>query len=269
LNENLAREILELHTLGVNGGYSQADVTNFAKVITGWTVPVGPIVERFGEVEGSFAYIDALHEPGDHRVLGNVYRQAGEEQGLAVLRDLARHPATARHIATKLARHFIADEPPQAAVERLSQVFLESDGDLPSLYRALLTEPAAWSAANSKYRTPNEWLLAIHRAAGVPQRENQVQLSLVTLGHPTWRPGSPAGWSDMAEQWDSPDALGKRIEWADAFAQRAAGALAAERLYTGLFGEDVDPDLVRAVGRAESNTQGLLLTLMSPALLRR
>ncbi len=270
LNENLAREILELHTLGVNGGYDQEDVTSLAKVITGWSLASGPVVERFGRTRGAFAYIDQWHEPGNHRVLGKSYRQNGEEQGIAVLQDLALHPSTARHIATKLARHFIADEPPTAAVDKLSQVFLDSGGDLPSLYRALIAEPLTWETSASKYRTPHEWLVAIHRATGLQrQQANPMLVALNTLNHPTWRPGSPAGWPDIASQWDSPDALGKRIEWADAFAQRAAGVLAADQLSARLFGEDVDSQLAQAVRRAESNAQGLVLTLVSPSLLRR
>ena len=269
LNENLAREILELHTLGVDGGYSQADVTAFARVLTGWTVANGPLAQRAGAPQGSFVFVDQLHEPANQRLLGKTYRQSGEEQGLAVLRDLAVHPATARHVATKLARHFMADDPPQEAVDRLSGVFLETAGHLPSLYQALIDEPAAWSETYAKYRTPNEWLLAIYRATGVSVQPNQLRLSLNSLAHPTWRPGSPAGWPDISSYWDSPDALGKRIEWANVFAQRMAGNLAATRLNANLFGEEVDAEIDQAVRRAESNAQGLVLALMSPALLRR
>jgi uncharacterized protein (DUF1800 family) len=270
LNENLAREIMELHTLGVDGGYDQTDVTNFAKVITGWTVPRGPIASRLASAKSTYVFVEQLHEPGSQKILGKTYRQSGEDQGLAVLKDLAAHPHTARHIAFKLARHFVADEPPTEVVDRLAAVYLESDGDLPSLYRALLDEPQAWGSEPLKYRTPNEWLLSIYRATNQqPLRPPQWRAVLVNLGQLTWQPGSPAGWPDTANYWDSPDALGKRIEWADAFAQRATGDLSAQRLLEVMFADAANPDLVKAVSRAESNSQALVLAMMSPALLRR
>src|ERR1700758_2991125 len=127
LNENLAREVLELHTLGVRTVYTQDDVTSFAKVLTGWTII--PTVTN-PDHGGEFVYIKRAHEPGPQTVIGKAYDDTGPEQGRAVLADLARHPATARHVATKLARHFVADDPPPALVERLAQRFLDTDGDL-------------------------------------------------------------------------------------------------------------------------------------------
>src|SRR5262247_2479261 len=127
LNENLAREILELHTLGVRTVYTQEDVTSFAKVITGWSILTTDTNPHHG---GEFLYHPRMHEPGAQTVLGKSYRDTGQEQGRAVLTDLARHPATATHIATKLARHFIADEPPPVLVERLTRRFTETEGDL-------------------------------------------------------------------------------------------------------------------------------------------
>ncbi|MCA0418381.1 MAG: DUF1800 family protein, partial [Proteobacteria bacterium] len=161
LNENLAREILELHTLGVSGGYAQADVTNLARIITGWTV-----VGREGALgfPGSFAFNAGLHEPGATPLLGRRYDQPGKAQGIAALTDLARHPATARFIATKLVRHFVADAPPRVLVEKLAGVFRQSGGDLPSVYRALIEDDAAWRAPASKIRSPQEFLLASYRA---------------------------------------------------------------------------------------------------------
>src|SRR4051812_41461422 len=136
LNENLAREILELHTLGVRSVYTQEDVTSFAKVLTGWTIiPPGQDPERGGE----FVFIKRLHEPGPQTVLGKVYDDTGLEQGRSVLRDLARHAATAKHIATKLAAHFVADAPPPPLVERLTKRFLDTDGDLKELAKVIIT----------------------------------------------------------------------------------------------------------------------------------
>src|SRR5262252_798402 len=153
LNENLAREILELHTLGVNGGYTQADVTALARIITGWTFAGRE--GRIGE-PGTFVFFALAHEPGDHELLGKTYPAGGMEQGESVLADLARHPATARHVATKLARHFVADEPPATLVDRLAKVFRDSDGDLKALAAALIDADEAWSVALAKMRTPEE-----------------------------------------------------------------------------------------------------------------
>src|SRR6266436_5472453 len=159
INENLAREILELHTLGVGGGYTQADVTTFAEVITGWSI--GGDVGRFPRGEpGEFLFRAELHEPGAKVVLGKRYPDTGYDQGVAVLRDLAANTATAHFIATKLARHFIADDPPPRAVERIASAFLSSDGHLPTVYRALIEAPEAWAQPLSKYKTPNDYIVS-------------------------------------------------------------------------------------------------------------
>ena len=143
LNENLAREILELHTLGVRTVYTQDDVTSFAKVLTGWTIiPTATNPERGGE----FVFNPRLHEPGPQTVIGKIYPEGGVEQGRAVLADLARHPATAAHVARKLARHFFADEPPPALVERLARRFLDTEGDLKEIAKALVEAPETWDA---------------------------------------------------------------------------------------------------------------------------
>src|SRR5437763_7638029 len=160
LNENLAREIMELHTLGVRTGYSQADVTEFARALTGWTVGGigrGPGARMLGNPAGEFQFAEMLHEPGDRVIIGKRYGQGGEAQACAVLMDLAAAPATARHLATKLARHFAGDEPPPALIERLSKAFLASGGDLPSVYRALIESPEAWVTHPVKFKTPWEW----------------------------------------------------------------------------------------------------------------
>src|SRR6202035_146692 len=145
INENLAREILELHTLGVNGGYTQNDVTTFAQIITGWSIGGGK-GRLAGGTPGRFYFRENLHEPGAKTFLGKTYREAGQRQGEAVLEDLAQHPATAHFIATKLVRHFVADDPPPAAVERVARAFLKSGGDLPRAYAALVDATEAWGA---------------------------------------------------------------------------------------------------------------------------
>src|SRR5438094_1934067 len=157
LNENLAREILELHTLGVRTVYTQDDVTRFANVITGWTVvPFRQDPVRGGELE----FNPRMHEPGAQTVIGKSYPDAGLEQGRAVLAALARHPATARHVASKLARHFVADEPPPALVQCLTKRFLDSEGNLRELAKTLVTAPEAWDPARGKLKRPSEWIIA-------------------------------------------------------------------------------------------------------------
>ena len=160
LNENLAREILELHTLGVDGGYAQPDVTALARIITGWS-----FAEAGGETgePGAFMFKANWHEPGVHNLLGKNYPQAGRAQGEAALRDLARHPSTASHIATKLARHFVADAPPPDLVDALAKGFRDSDGDLAVVTAALVTHDRAWSAPPTKIRDPNEFVIAAMR----------------------------------------------------------------------------------------------------------
>src|SRR5882724_4214087 len=163
LNENLAREILELHTLGVRTVYSQDDVVRFANVLTGWTI----ISVRDNPQHGAeFLFNPRMHKPGPQQVVGKTYPDTGVEQGRAVLADLARHPATATHVATKLVRYFIADEPPPVLVERLTAVFRDTDGDIKAIAKALVTSEEAWTAPRDKLKTPCEWTIAMVRATG-------------------------------------------------------------------------------------------------------
>src|SRR5450631_4734930 len=142
LNENLARETLELHTLGVRSGYTQDDVISFANVLTGWTlVPPADNPEHGGE----FTFNPRLHEPGAQKVMGKLYEQEAVEQGRAVLRDLSAHPATATHLAAKMARYFIADTPPTPLVERMAKVFLDTSGDLKEVARTMVASPESWA----------------------------------------------------------------------------------------------------------------------------
>ena len=202
LNENLAREILELHTLGVDGGYSQDDVTTFAKVITGWSIGGATDRGRFSDGEpGTFEFREAIHEPGAKTVMGKRYAQDGLDQGIAVLRDLAVHPSTAKFVSTKLARHFIADEPPASAVDRLANVYLESGGDLPSVYSTLISSDESWSQTLSKYKTPHDYVLSSYRAFDRKPEDRRFLIGALDLmGQAPFRPGSPEGWPDTAEQ---------------------------------------------------------------------
>ena len=269
LNENLAREILELHTLGVDGGYTQKDVTTFAQVITGWSI--GGNGGRFNRGEpGKFVFRPEVHEPGAKTVLGKTYSQDDEAQGIAVLRDVAARPATARFIATKLARHFIADEPPAEAVDHLAKAFTRSHGDLPTVYRALIDTPAAWNAALAKYKTPNDYIVSTFRGLAQPVSSGRVGVaSFELLGQRTYSPGSPAGWPDRSADWDGASALMKRIEWADAVGQRLGSHRNAVDLAPDLLGESLSADTRTAISRAASGAQALTLMLTAPEFLRR
>ena len=271
LNENLAREILELHTLGVHGGYGQADVAEFAKALTGWTFAVER-TRRFvrGAVEGEFMFLALAHEPGARTVLGKTYPEGGEGQARAILADLARHPATARHVATKLARHFTADEPPPAVVARLEKTFLKTGGDLPSLHRALVESPEAWAPQPAKFKTPHEFIVSALRLNGVESLPGrQVQLATNLLGQPIFRAPSPAGWPDAAASWAGPDALMKRLEWTQALAGRLQVKTPPDRLAAQGLGPQLTQACITAVRRAQSPAQGLVLALMSPDFQRR
>lgn len=285
LNENLAREILELHTLGVRSGYTQADVTEFARALTGWSIagegaPARPPPARRGEAArvdpaaptepGGFEFRADMHEPGDRVVVGARYAAAGEAQAVAILRDLAVAPATARHVATKLARHFAGDAPPAALVARLEAAFLRSRGDLPSVYRALIESPEAWAAAPVKFKTPWDWTLSGLRALGRRDTQGLQPAQLMTqLGQPVWRPGSPAGWDDIAASWASPDALVKRVELAQRLAARAGNSVDPRVLAPAVLALGEDSPTLGAVARAESGASGLALLLVSPDFLRR
>ena len=269
INENLAREILELHTLGVGGGYSQQDVTTFAEVITGWSI--GGEGGRFGGGEpGRFVFRPELHEPGAKLVLGRRYRDEGFGQGVAVLRDLAREPATARFIATKLARHFVQDDPPPQVAARVSDAFLRSGGDLPSVYRALLDAREAWLQPLAKYKTPADFVVSSFRGLGVPVDAGHAPLApFELLGQRTWSPGAPAGWPDRSADWDGASALMKRIQWADALGARLGNRCDAVQLAPQLLGANLTAATRVAVGHAASAAQALTLLLASPEFMRR
>ncbi|MDB5702973.1 MAG: hypothetical protein JWN66_89 [Sphingomonas bacterium] len=274
LNENLAREIMELHTLGVRTVYDQADVTEFARAMTGWTVAglSRGLRARFAGTEGvpgDFIFATPLHEPGVRTIMGKSYDQEGERQAQAVLSDLATHPATATHIATKLARHFAGDTPPPALVQRMQTAFLKTGGDLPSVYRVLIDSPESWVAQAPKFKTPWEWSISVYRALGTKNvQAGTVSGLLSQLGQPTWKPGSPAGYDDIAASWAGPDAILRRVESAERFATRAGALIDARALAPKLF-PAVSPATTQALARAESPGQALALLLVAPEMMRR
>jgi uncharacterized protein (DUF1800 family) len=269
INENLAREILELHTLGVNGGYTQNDVTSFAQIITGWSIGGGK-GRLAGGTPGRFYFRDNLHEPGAKTFLGKTYTEDGRQQGEAVLADLSRHPATARFIATKLVRHFVADDPPPAAVERVAHAFRKSGGDLPHLYAALIEAPEAWDAKMRKFKTPEDFVFSTLRALNVsPRQPEEIVRSFDLLGQRQYVPGSPAGWPDTSKSWDGSDALMHRVLWASRAASRYERGIDPVELAASSLGAYARPETLTALRRASSSSQALALLLMSPEFQRR
>lgn len=266
LNENLAREVLELHTVTPEAGYTQDDVTEFARALTGWTVGN----RRLGRDQlGEVAFVDLLHEPGRRRVLGQSYGETGGEQARAILRDLCARPETARNVATKLARHMLADEPPLDLVQTLTARFLETGGDLMALYRALVSHPEAWGPEAEKVKTPDELVTSTARLLGLQQAlAGDPGDVLESLAQRPFNAPSPEGWPDTAEAWIGPDSLTKRIEWANRVASRAPDLDARELLRLAL-GPRAGEDTLQAVARAESGAQALALALMSPDFQRR
>lgn len=272
LNENLAREILELHTLGVRSGYTQGDVSSFAQALTGWSI-AGLTPRAPGQADagpGNFVFLPRLHEPGERSLLGRRYAAGGEAQSRAMLRDLAAAPATARHLATKLARHFAGDQPAEALVQRLADAYTASGGDLPAMYRVLVESPEPWAAQPLKFKTPWDWLLSSLRALGRRDLQGLQAAGLLTqLGQPTWRPGSPAGWDDQAAAWAAPDALVRRVELAQRMAARAGNALDPRALASTVLPGVLSEATQSALAGAESGATGLALLLVSPDFLRR
>jgi uncharacterized protein (DUF1800 family) len=264
LNENLARETLELHTLGVRSGYTQADVTSFANVLTGWTWINPDQPDRGGE----FIFNKRLHEPGAQTVLGKTYLDTGVEQGRAVLAYLARHPATADHIAQKLAAHFVADEPPPVLVAKLAKTFKDTDGDLKEVAKALVTADESWTPARQKLKTPAEWIAGALRLTGTQATIpiGPIMNAQAALGAPLWRPPAPNGWPDTEAAWI--DGVPHRIDIANQFAGRLRVADPLALLDSGL-GPLASTDTRNTVARAETRNQAVALLVMSPEFLRR
>jgi uncharacterized protein (DUF1800 family) len=267
LNENLAREIMELHTLGVGGGYSQDDVTSLARIITGWT-----FAGRQGQLgaPGSFVFNANAHQPGAQRLLGKVYENNGVAQGEAALADVARHPSTAKFIATKFARHFVADDPPPALVARLQDVLRKSDGDLGALATALLDSDEAWQAPLTKLRSPYEFLVAAGRLlARIPDDPGQYLGSLNLLGQPLWSPAGPNGFPDTNAAWAAPEGMKLRLDVSAQIASRLAGNIDPRDLMELAAADAASPETRHTIERAETRQQALALLLMSPELQRR
>ncbi len=266
LNENLAREMLELHTLGVDGGYSQTDVTEFAKILTGWSIA------RDGEPNpGAFRFRPFIHEPGSKTLMGHTYKEAGIEEGMTALGDLAARPHTARHIATKLARHFVADDPPPAAVDSLARTFQRSDGDLHAVYLTLIDLPQIWSVPLNKVKTPNDLVLSACRTFGITDAGagEGILMGLTQMGQIPFYAPSPAGWPDTADSWVSPEAMMTRIQWALAAGQKLDGHADARAVAKDTIQPVAAEATMFHIDNAPSPAEALALLIASPEFQRR
>ncbi len=283
LNENLAREIMELHTVGVDGGYTQTDVTEFARALTGWSIVRANEGEgqrmsrgRFGAgmtgEPGTATFRPLTHEPGVRHVLGHTYGQDGYAQGRAVLLDLAANPATARHIARKIAIHFVSDDPPPPLVARLEQSFNASGGRLDVLASTLIDSPEAWQPQAAKFKTPYEFLVSSWRVSGMtPDLDNPRKFagSMTAMGQRPFYAPSPKGWPDDAAEWASPDGIIKRMAWAEVAGKVMATNLDPIESARSALGARLTPQSATAIARAETRPEAFALLLMSPEFQRR
>ncbi|MBV8207473.1 MAG: DUF1800 domain-containing protein [Acidobacteria bacterium] len=245
LNENYGRELMELHTLGVDGGYTQKDVTEVAKVFTGWTVK-GP---RDG---GSFDFEERRHEPGDKFVLGHKIKGSGEKEGMEVLEMLARHPSTAHFICKKLAIRFVGDDPPEPLVRRMADRFLKTDGDIREVLRTMFQAPEFWApeAYRAKIKTPFEFVVSAIRSTGADvQNAMPLVQTLNRMGMPLYQMQPPTGYSAKNEAWESSSALLNRINFSLALGSGHFPGASVDA--DALFGKNAPPDAPAMVAALE------------------
>jgi uncharacterized protein (DUF1800 family) len=281
INENLAREILELHTLGVDGGYAQADVEALAAILTGWTVEDRRFARRIAAFErrnpgrvteeiGQANFVHPAHEPGPKTLLGRRYAEGGPDEFRAATQALARHPSTARFLATKLVRHFVADDPPPAEVGRIAGVYRDTEGDLAAVSAALVGLEAAWQDPLAKAKTPDDFVVAAMRAVGARTADIRVIGGvLLQMGQRPFMAPSPQGWPDTAEAWIAPGSLMARIEFARALAARAGENLPPERLAAGTIGPVITVGTQSLIAGAPSGEEANAFILSSREFQRR
>jgi uncharacterized protein (DUF1800 family) len=260
LNENYAREVMELHTVGVNGGYDQGDVTRLAKILTGWS---------FARGEGTYAFRALAHEPGAQVVMGRSFAQEGEAQGVAALTFLAMHPATARHLASKLVRHFVADTPTEADIASIATVFERSGGNLAEVARAIVSLESAWQPQPVKYKSPHEHVISTLRAIGVKTLDDKILASYEVLGQRAFGAPSPQGWPDTEDKWLSGESLLRRIEWSHTLAQRLPATLDARKIAAEALGPWLSGDTQFVLQGAPSGKDALALFFLAPEFQRR
>ena len=263
LNENLAREILELHSLGVNGGYTQEDVISLAKMLTGWTADIQ------GKGDDGFLFVNFLHEPGNKTLLGKTYRADGAAEAETALRDIARHPSTATFIATKLARHFVADEPPAGVIQKLKDAYLRGNGALLPVYKTLIALPEIWQTPISKIKTPNDYIISLLRASDMQTDIRTLSRAYQSLNQIPFSASSPAGWSDRGADWIGGEALLRRIELAESVSRAVHTQIDPQAVLAQTI-DAVASDATRdAIRRAGSKAEALTLLFASPEFQRR
>jgi uncharacterized protein (DUF1800 family) len=268
LNENYARELMELHTLGVDGGYTQDDVIALARIFTGWGRNHHD--NERGEDNG-FLFSPSRHVPGDKVLLGKTIKGGGMEEGEAALDLLASHPSTARFISFKLAQYFVADEPPTALVDRLAQTFMESRGSIKTLLDTLFHSPEFNDPQyyGKKYKTPYQYVLSLVRASGIKDPDYQrIHGMLLQLGMPIYRCQTPNGYKNTQEAWLNPDSMLRRISFASAIASGAASErqpIAVEQLETTL-GETLSTDTKQVIAGSPNKLHSALM-LGSPEMM--
>jgi len=265
INENLAREILELHTLGVEGGYQLADIQALAQGLTGWSISRK---RNSSKEQSGFIFRKGAHQPGSQRLLGVSYSDTGEQQAIKMLEALANHPATALHVCHKLARHFVADQPDRHLVAQMVNAWQQHQGRLDKVLEAMLRSPIAWQTRSQKYLSGREFFLYTARALGLQQLPvKQVISGLKTLGQQPFAAISPKGYGDSEDKWLSPSALLTRINWLDNLVKRSR--YSSEQLLAASVAGPLSDESLTAVQRAESRQQALSLLLLSPEFSRR
>jgi uncharacterized protein (DUF1800 family) len=275
LNENLAREILELYTMGAQGGYTQDDVTNFAKILTGWTVErkrKNP--KRQMGLPGQFYFNSRIHEPGPQRLLGKTYNQEGQKQGVQALKEIARHPSTANFIATKLVRHFVDDNHSKEDIEKISHVFMKTNGDLAAVSKALINLESSWRMSGSKVKSPEEMVISALRALRgngpliLPKRQLLFP-ALKSMGQEVFKAPSPAGWPDEAKAWIAPESLLHRIDWVREFSRYSSPDIRPLDIFENTIAPMASNEARKLIRGAPSREDGLALIFSSPAFQRR
>jgi len=277
LNENYGRELMELHTLGVDGGYTQQDVIEVARCFTGWTI-------RQPRQGGGFVFEPRIHDDGKKLVLGHVIAGGGEHDGEAVLDILARHPSTARFISTKLVRRFVSDNPPQSLVDRAAARFRATDGDIREVVRTIVTSPEFFAATTyrAKVKTPFEFVVSTLRATGSSvQNATPIALAIRQLGEPLYMCQPPTGYADKAEAWVNTGSLLNRMNFAlalvggrmrgvrpDGLALDSTGA-SRDQLIGGVLAGDVSASTSQTIGKAQDPRQAAALILGSPEFQRK
>lgn len=267
LNENLAREILELHTLGVDGGYTLKDIRQLAMAISGWSVSRDNKVHKPG-----FIFRSKAHEPGVRNILGKSYIAGEVSQGEAVLRDLAVHRKTAEFVSYKLAQHLVADKPPQKLVTAMTKTWIKTEGNIKAVVTTLVKHAQSWEAEPKKYKTPREFIVSALRAVSDEEVTDQNLLkvslrALTQMGHKPFSSGSPAGYSQLNRDWTGSDALMKRIDWVNFVSKRAPHS--PQVVANRIFDSQLSPITVKLIAGAESRAQGLAMLLLSPEFQRR